>query len=150
MEIDDLKIKYEKFIKLFHKEMDKKFNDICDKYRLSRSGYVYTHHLNLGSNYVCFIKQMARLCYGCCSETSPKEIMKEWEEIRDNITDKYCLYFLKKYYKEEYCRMRRDNMLSYSKLNLPQCNKYIPWDFVVITMLVEFRYFGLYPTENYV
>lgn len=148
MDIDAVELKYEKFIKLFHKEMYKKFNEFCDKYRLSRSDDVYTRHFNMSIAYISFIKQMANLCYGNFqSETSLEEIMKEWEEIRDNITDKYYLYFLKTYHKEVYRRMRRDNLLIFSKLNLPQINKYVPDGFVEITNLVEFVYLRHFKTE---
>lgn len=148
MDIDTVELKYEKFIKLFHKEMYKKFNEFCDKYRLSRNDDVYTMHFNRDVEYMPFIKQMANLCYGNFhSETSPKEIMKEWEEIRDNITDKYYLYFLKTYHKEVYRRMRRDNLLIFSKLDLHQINKYVPDGFCEIINLVEFVYLRHFITE---
>jgi len=149
MEIDALVVKYKKFIKSFHEEMDKNFNDFCDKYRLNRSGYVYQEHICLSNGYISFIKQMANLCYGNFhSETSPEEIMKEWEEIRDNIIDKYHLSFLKKYsYYKEYGEMLKDNILTIRNLTLSQEKKYVPDDFIEITKLVEFVYLLHFKTE---
>lgn len=89
MKYDALLVKYEKFIKLFHEEMDKNFNDFCDRHKL-----VYNNYLNFGPYYLYFIERRGedQYCY-----TISEILAEKWKKIHSNVIDKYYSIFLKRY-----------------------------------------------------
>lgn len=72
MKYDDLIVKYKKFIKSFHEEMEKKFNDFCDRHKL-----VYNKHLNFSPYYVYFIERQGtdQFCY-----TISNILVEKWKK----------------------------------------------------------------------